>query len=941
MKKTVSSLEYLQKTRFANLGSGKYKKVSATLFIIAIAAFGSHYLVGSHADANTVKVNFPPVAISGGSTNTGYYLAGSDGGVFALGTANFHGSLPGSKITVNNIVAMSTDAGDNGYWLLGSDGGVFAYGNAVYHGGTPSGHTGNFVGIAGASNGGYWLVDSTGQIYAYDTSAYTNPTGNSSPFVGIAATADGKGFWMVDKTGQVYAYGDATYHGGAPAGDNNIVGITAGLNGGYYLVGGNGGIVALGGDTSYGSLSGQTLNAPVVGIQHTSDYKGYWMTATDGGVFAFGDAQFQGRVSYTPPAAPAPATTQAVTPTVAQSNNGATLGTQKVSAGGSISTSNSNGVVTSSNSGGTAPTDPTIVKVNAPAIGILSDTKNNGYLELTTDGGVFARGSAPFIGSASTNNISNIIGLTRPRNSDSGYYLVGSDGGVFAYGLPYEGSMGGKHLNQPVVGIAATPDGKGYWLAAGDGGVFAFGDANYYGSMSGKSLNSPIVGISTTPDGRGYWLVGADGGIFAFGDAKFYGSMGSKTINKPIVAISSTPDGKGYWLLASDGGIFGFGDAGFYGSMGSQSINGWAVGISTTPDGKGYYIQASDGAVFAFGDAKYMGRLYYPPPTITMSANPSTVWAGWPLNINWQVGNSGDESSVFLKGEGTSGGYKVNDNVTVRPTTIGLSPYSLTVVGPGGTDAIQVVVNVVIPPPSASISLAPNSISIGDGSILEWSTTNVTGATISAPGVPGFPVNVGPSGNQVISGLAAGNYTFSLTATNSSGSVTQSSQLSVYVPAPVSSGGGGGGLTGSGDSSVTPSGPSQVKTTPAKYIVDGSTMVCADVTDNNAGFENPPSGVYVVLATGVSINSGRSDYKYNNYLVRNTTASIPGANHNTTYCTYLGMPTIAAYNIGLLGQDANFDQLNRISSTDTENDMFTVNDIRIHTSGQPDLWFNP
>ena len=28
------------------------------------------------------------------------------------------------------------------------------------------------------------------------------------------------------------------------------------------------------------------------------------------------------------------------------------------------------------------------------------------------------------------------------------------------------------HLNQPVVGMAATPDGKGYWLVASDGGVF-------------------------------------------------------------------------------------------------------------------------------------------------------------------------------------------------------------------------------------------------------------------------------------------------------------------------------------------------------------------------------------------------------------------------------------------------------------------------------------
>ena len=83
----------------------------------------------------------------------------------------------------------------------------------------------------------------------------------------------------------------------------------------------------------------------------------------------------------------------------------------------------------------------------------------------------------------------------------------------------------------PVVGVAATPDGKGYWEVASDGGVFAFGDAGFYGSMGGKPLNAPVVGMAATPDGKGYWEVASDGGIFAFGDAGFYGSMGGKPLN--------------------------------------------------------------------------------------------------------------------------------------------------------------------------------------------------------------------------------------------------------------------------------------------------------------------------------------------------------------------------------------------------------------------------
>ena len=50
-------------------------------------------------------------------------------------------------------------------------------------------------------------------------------------------------------------------------------------------------------------------------------------------------------------------------------------------------------------------------------------------------------------------------------------------------------------------------------------GIFAFGDAGFYGSMGGNPLNQPVVGIASTPDGKGYWEVASDGGIFAFGDA--------------------------------------------------------------------------------------------------------------------------------------------------------------------------------------------------------------------------------------------------------------------------------------------------------------------------------------------------------------------------------------------------------------------------------------
>jgi hypothetical protein len=191
-----------------------------------------------------------------------------------------------------------------------------------------------------------------------------------------------------------------------------------------------------------------------------------------------------------------------------------------------------------------------------------------------------------------------------------GYWEVASDGGIFAYGSSaFLGSMGGKHLNRPIVGFAATPDGRGYWEVASDGGIFAFGDAGFFGSMGGKALTSPIIAITSTADGQGYWMAASDGGLFAFGDAGFFGSMGGKPLNRTIVGITSTLSGQGYWEVASDGGLFAFGDAGFYGSMGGKPLNAPIVAIAATPDGLGYWEVAPDGGIFAFGDATFLGSM--------------------------------------------------------------------------------------------------------------------------------------------------------------------------------------------------------------------------------------------------------------------------------------------------------------------------------------------
>ena len=64
--------------------------------------------------------------------------------------------------------------------------------------------------------------------------------------------------------------------------------------GGYWLVASDGGIFSFGDAKFYGSTGAIHLNQPVVGMAATSDGHGYWLVASDGGIFNFGDAKFYG-----------------------------------------------------------------------------------------------------------------------------------------------------------------------------------------------------------------------------------------------------------------------------------------------------------------------------------------------------------------------------------------------------------------------------------------------------------------------------------------------------------------------------------------------------------------------------------------------------------------------------------------------------------------------
>ncbi|HVX23203.1 MAG TPA: PE-PPE domain-containing protein [Acidimicrobiales bacterium] len=258
-----------------------------------------------------------------------------------------------------------------------------------------------------------------------------------------------------------------------------------------------------------------------------------------------------------------------------------------------------------------------------------------------------------------------VLASSASDGSTTGYWEVSADGEVYAFNAPFYGSMAGRPLNAPIVGMDPTPDRHGYWEVAADGGMFAFGDARFYGSMAGRPLNAPIVGMEAMPDGGGYVEVAADGGVFAFGDAPFYGSYytiptqelpllnplreipvvgipladllqpdlevlvnlgygnpvvgwGTGTVafieagrlpDGPFVGLLQLPGAGNGWVLGANGGVFALGDAQFYGSMGGSRLNQPAVGMAATADDGGYWIAGADGGVFAFGDAPFYGSM--------------------------------------------------------------------------------------------------------------------------------------------------------------------------------------------------------------------------------------------------------------------------------------------------------------------------------------------
>ena len=249
-------------------------------------------------------------------------------------------------------------------------------------------------------------------------------------------------------------------------------------------------------------------------------------------------------------------------------------------------------------------------------------------------------------------------GFTTPSH---GYWLVGSDGGIFSFGSAlFHGSTGSLALQRPVVGIVPAKNYDGYWLDASDGGVFSF-DTDFYGSIPGlglnpagsglpHSLNAPVVGMVPSSDDGGYFMVASDGGVFAFGDTRFSGSCpGIGGCSGAAVAVMPDSSGNGYWVVTSTGNVYAFGDAPYLGAPG----HGTVTSAVATPSGNGYWVLLGDGEIFGYGDAPYLGA---PSPANFIATDPATAifpssdgagyWVSSALGAVFNFGSAPDDGGM-------------------------------------------------------------------------------------------------------------------------------------------------------------------------------------------------------------------------------------------------------------------------------------------------------
>jgi hypothetical protein len=243
---------------------------------------------------------------------------------------------------------------------------------------------------------------------------------------------------------------------------------------------------------------------------------------------------------------------------------------------------------------GTTPGATTGSSTGTPGTG----TKLSGIRVSSASGTIYTAGEARALGNPAKSGVTTVVALANASAGD-GYWALGADGTVAAFGLPHYGDIAGKG---GAIDIAATPTGAGYWVLVADGGIYPFGDAGYASSPKKAGLGGTALRIAARPQADGYWVLMADGSLRAFGAAP---KLVAPTDSGLPIDFAVTPSGAGCWLLTDARRIISLGDAVDRGDLRRSKVV-WKKPVAHVvgmPSGKGYVIVSSEGAMLAFGDA--------------------------------------------------------------------------------------------------------------------------------------------------------------------------------------------------------------------------------------------------------------------------------------------------------------------------------------------------
>jgi hypothetical protein len=168
------------------------------------------------------------------------------------------------------------------------------------------------------------------------------------------------------------------------------------------------------------------------------------------------------------------------------------------------------------------------------------------------------------------------------------------------------------------------------------------------------------------------------------------------------------------------------------------------------------------------------------PPVVTISVSPSSIGTGSNATISWSATNNPTSCTASGSWSGSKAGS--GSTSTGVMNTAGSYTYSLSCSNSAGSGSNSAPLT-VIAIPVVSLSVSPSSINTGGSATITWSVTNNPTSCSAGGSWSGSKANSGSQNTGAIN--TAGSYSYSLSCTNSGGTGSKSTSLTVSNPGPV------------------------------------------------------------------------------------------------------------------------------------------------------------